>query len=99
MPATTKAKRAARVGDETDHPGVISRPGVSSVEIEGKPAAVVGVKHICYLPPNAGPHPVTTIVKGSASVLIGNSPAARVGDSVGCDATIVSGASKVFIGG
>ena len=43
------------------------------------------------MPPPAGPHPPNTIVKGSTTVLIGGQPAARIGDSTGCGATIVGG--------
>jgi uncharacterized Zn-binding protein involved in type VI secretion len=90
---------AARAGDATGHPGIIAGPGVASVLIGGKPAAVVGDKHTCGLPPNAGPHPPSLLVKGSASVLIGGRSAARVGDTAGCGAAIVAGAPDVLIGG
>jgi len=90
---------AARVGDATGHPGIIAGPGVTTVLIGGKPAAVVGDNHTCALPPNAGPHPPSPLVKGSKTVLIGGKPAARVGDSAGCGAVIVAGAKDVLIGG
>ena len=90
---------AARVGDPTNHPGVIAGPGVKTVLINGRPAAVVSDKHKCALPPDAGPHPPTPIVVGSRNVLIGGKPAARLGDAAGCGARIVSGASNVLIGG
>jgi uncharacterized Zn-binding protein involved in type VI secretion len=90
---------AARVGDPTGHPGVIAGPGVATVLIGGKPAAVMGDKHSCALPPLAGPHPPSPIVKGSKTVLIGGRPAARVGDTAGCGAPIVAGALDVLIGG
>jgi uncharacterized Zn-binding protein involved in type VI secretion len=59
----------------------------------------VGDNHTCALPPQAGPHPPTVIVKGSFTVYVGGRPAARLGDTVGCGATIVRGASNVLIGG
>jgi uncharacterized Zn-binding protein involved in type VI secretion len=90
---------AARVFDPSTHPGQISGPGVISVVIGGKPAAVAGDLHICALPPNAGPHQPSTIAGGSKSVLIGGKAAARVGDPSGCGATIASGALDVNIGG
>ena len=90
---------AARVGDASGHPGVIAGPGVTNVLIGGKPAAVVGDKHTCALPPNAGPHPPSPLAKGSKSVLIGGRPAVRVGDTAGCGAPIVAGAPNVLIGG
>ena len=91
---------AARVGDPTGHPGVVSGPGIATVLIGGKPAAVVGDLHTCALPPPAGPHPVTPIQPpGSLTVLIGGKPAARVGDLAGCGAPIALGAPNVLIGG
>jgi uncharacterized Zn-binding protein involved in type VI secretion len=91
---------AARAGDQTGHPGVVSGPGVASVLIGGKPAAVVGDSHTCSMPSPGGPHPVSTIVPpGSTSVLIGGKPAARVGDLAGCGAPILAGAKNVLIGG
>jgi uncharacterized Zn-binding protein involved in type VI secretion len=90
---------AARVTDPTGHPGMIAGPGVPNVLIGGLPAAVVGDMHACAMPPLAGPHPPTPIVKGSASVLIGGRPAARQGDLSGCGAPIVLGFPTVLIGG
>lgn len=89
---------AARVGDPTAHPGVISGPGVPTVLIGGQPAAVVGDMHTCAIPSPAGPHPPTPFPKGSLTVLIGGRPALRVGDIAGCGAPIVSGAPTVLIG-
>jgi uncharacterized Zn-binding protein involved in type VI secretion len=63
------------------------------------PAAVLGDNHACSMPPTAGPHPPTPIVKGSATVLIGGRPAARMGDMSGCGAPIVMGMPLVEIGG
>lgn len=47
---------------------------------------------ICVGPPD-------TIVKGSATVLVGNMPAARIGDQTSHGGAIVSGAPTVLIGG
>ncbi len=90
---------AARVGDPTAHPGVITGPGVPTVLIGGQPAAVMGDMHACAMPPLAGPHPPSPIVKGSATVPIGGRPAARMGDMSGCGAPIVMGFPLVEIGG
>jgi uncharacterized Zn-binding protein involved in type VI secretion len=90
---------AARVGDPTGHPGVITGPGMPTVLIGGAPAAVMGDLHACSMPPVAGPHPPSPIAKGSATVLIGGRPAARVGDLTGCGAPIVMGMLLVEIGG
>lgn len=89
---------AARVGDPTGHPGIITGPGVPTVLIAGKPAAVVGDLHTCSFPPPAV-HPPSSIVAGSSTVLIGGRPAARVGDMAACGATILAGAPTVIIGG
>ncbi len=90
---------AARVTDPTGHPGIITGPGVPNVLIGGLPAAVVGDMHTCAMPPLAGPHPPTPIVKGSVTVFIGGRPAARMGDLSGCGAPIIMGMPTVLIGG
>ncbi|WP_240723635.1 PAAR domain-containing protein, partial [Flavobacterium sp. J27] len=43
--------------------------------------------------------PPDSIVKGSATVMIGGMPAARVGDSTAHGGSIVLGAFNVLIGG
>ncbi|GAA1531952.1 PAAR domain-containing protein [Nocardioides humi] len=92
---------AARVGDATGHPGVLTGPGAPTVLIGGLPAAVVGDLHTCSFPPPAGPHPPSPIVPpGCPTVLIGGKPAARVGDLSGCGAPILPpGCPTVLIGG
>ncbi|RKN35800.1 PAAR domain-containing protein [Streptomyces hoynatensis] len=88
---------AARVGDLTGHPGVISGPGVPTVLIGGSPAATVGTPHACQFPTG---HPPSAIAPpGSTSVLIGGRPAARMGDLAACGAPVVSGCPTVLIGG
>ena len=88
---------AARLFDPTSHPGLLMQ-GSPTVLIEGLPAARMSDKHVCLLPPPAGPHPPSPIAKGSASVSIDNLPAARQGDSAGCGAQILKGAITVLIG-
>jgi uncharacterized Zn-binding protein involved in type VI secretion len=90
---------AARLGDPTGHPGVVTGPGVPTVLIGKKPAAVVGDMHTCSMPPLAGPHPPSPFPKGSLTVLISGRPALRMGDMSGCGAPIVAGAFTVLIGG
>jgi uncharacterized Zn-binding protein involved in type VI secretion len=90
---------AARVGDPTAHPGLVTGPGVPNVLIGGAPAAVVGDLHACSMPPLTGPHPPTPFPAGSVNVLIGGRPALRLGDLSGCGAPIVVGALTVVIGG
>jgi uncharacterized Zn-binding protein involved in type VI secretion len=90
---------AARITDASGHLGIITGPGVATVLIGGLPAAVVGDTHTCAMPPLAGPHPPTPLIKGSATVLIGGRPAVRLGDLAGCGAPIVLGCFTVMIGG
>ena len=91
---------AARVGDLTAHPGAISPPGVPTVLIGGRPAAVVGTPHACAFP-GVVPHPPNAILPpGCPTVLIGGMPAARIGDMTGCGAPILPpGCPTVLIGG
>jgi uncharacterized Zn-binding protein involved in type VI secretion len=61
------------------------------------PAATVGTAHVCASPT---PHPPSVIVPpGSATVLIGGRPAARVGDLSGCGSPVTAGCATVLIGG
>ncbi|MDX2152662.1 MAG: PAAR domain-containing protein [Bryobacteraceae bacterium] len=90
---------AARVGDPTGHPGVIAGPGAATVLIGGMPAATLGDMHTCSMPPTAGPHPPSPIVKGSATVFAENRPLARMGDMSGCGAPIIMGFPLVVVGG
>jgi uncharacterized Zn-binding protein involved in type VI secretion len=72
--------------------GPVAGPGVPTVLIANLPAAVVGDSCICVGPPD-------TIVKGSATVMIGGKPAARLGDATAHGGSIVVGAPTVMIGG
>lgn len=92
---------AARVTDLTvpAHPGAIAAPGVPTVLMGGKPAAVAGSIFVCALPSAAGPHPQSPFPSGSKTVFIGGRPALRVGDISGCGAPIATGAPNVNIGG
>lgn len=72
--------------------GPVSGPGVPTVLIEGKPAAVMGDMATCTGPPDS-------LVKGSATVLIGGKPAIRVGDTTAHGGSVVIGATSVMIGG
>jgi uncharacterized Zn-binding protein involved in type VI secretion len=72
--------------------GPITGPGVPNVLIGKMPAAVVGDMCVCTGPPDA-------IVKGSATVMIGGRPAARMGDTTAHGGTIVMGCMNVLIGG
>lgn len=72
--------------------GPVSGPGVPTVVIAGMAAATVGDMCVCVGPPDP-------IAKGSATVMIGGKPAARLGDSTAHGGVIVAGAPTVLIGG
>lgn len=72
--------------------GPILPPGVPQVMIGYLPAATVSNQCTCVGPPDV-------IVKGSSSVMIGNKPAARIGDSTAHGGVIVAGCPTVMIGG
>jgi uncharacterized Zn-binding protein involved in type VI secretion len=86
---------AARVTDQTAHPGVIAGPGVATVLVGGLPAAVLSDNHVCAFPSGNPPSPVAV---GSATVLIGGLSAARLGDTAGCGANIILGELTVVVG-
>ncbi|WP_428743008.1 PAAR domain-containing protein [Tenacibaculum sp.] len=71
--------------------GPISGPGVSTVLIAGKPAAVMGDMCVCIGPPD-------TIAQGCGTVLIGGKPAATVGDMTAHGGSITAGEPTVLIG-
>ena len=72
--------------------GPISGPCVPTVLIGSLPAAVVGDMCVCVGPPDS-------IVKGSATVMIGGKPAARMGDTTAHGGNIVLGMLTVIVGG
>lgn len=88
---------AARVTDTTNHGGTIAGPGVSTVLISGKPAAVAGDMHVCSLPPNSHQPTVSVFPSGSTTVLIGGRPALRTSDACICGAMAAVGEPTVQI--
>ncbi len=89
---------AACVGDLSNHGGTITGPGVSTVLVGGKPAAVAGDMHACALPPNSHQPTVSPFPLGSSTVMIGGRPALRVGDTCLCGASAAVGCPTVMIG-
>lgn len=89
---------AACVGDLSNHGGTITGPGVSTVLVGGKPAAVAGDMHACALPPNSHQPTVSPFPLGSSTVMIGGRPALRVGDTCLCGASAAVGSPTVMIG-
>jgi len=89
---------AARVADTSTHGGTVAGPGVSTVIIDGKPAAVAGDMHSCVIP-SPPPHPpVSPFLAGSATVLVEGRPALRAGDACACGASVALGCPTVLIG-
>ncbi len=93
---------AARIGDmhvcpaangPVPHVGgpIVGPPTPPVVLIGFMPAAVMGHMCTCAGPPDS-------IVAGSSKVLIGNKPAARIGDSCAHGGKIVLGCFTVMIG-
>lgn len=72
--------------------GPISGPGAVTVLTCGLPQAVMGDMLVCVGPPD-------TVAKGSATVMVMNKPAARMGDTCAHGGTIAIGAPTVIIGG
>lgn len=72
--------------------GPISGPCVPTVLVGHLPAAVLGDMCVCVGPPDS-------IVQGSATVMIGGKPAARMGDTTAHGGSIVLGMFTVMIGG
>ncbi|WKX27318.1 PAAR domain-containing protein [Tatumella ptyseos] len=82
----------ARVGDITTHGGTVIN-GCVAVRCMGLPLALTGVS----LTSCALLHATSPIVTGSTAVFVTGIPVARVGDTTGCGAQIISGAINVFI--
>jgi uncharacterized Zn-binding protein involved in type VI secretion len=72
--------------------GPVIGPGIPTVLIGKLPASVVGDMCVCVGPPDS-------VVKGSATVLIGGKPAVRMGDSTAHGGVVVLGLPTVLIGG
>jgi uncharacterized Zn-binding protein involved in type VI secretion len=94
---------AARVGDMTAH-GTPLGPGPGSLDvlIGGMPAWRAAADfHACPLVSGVVPHAGGVVTIGSATVLINNLPAARLGDMIvetGPPNSIVVGCPTVIIG-
>lgn len=72
--------------------GPIVVPSAPTVLIGGLPVAGLGSVCVCVGPPDS-------IILGSATVMFGGKPAARMGDSTAHGGTIVMGCPTVLIGG
>ena len=78
----------ARLGDTSDHGGVIITAGQTIVE--GKRVARVGDLHDCPIPG----HGVTPITTGSPRWRCEGARVARTSSLTGCGASIIGGAQK-----
>ena len=72
--------------------GPIVKPGCPTLLIAMMPSATLTSMCVCVGPPDI-------VIKGSATVLMGKLPAARLGDSTAHGGTIVLGAPTVLVGG
>lgn len=72
--------------------GPVTGPCVPTVLIGSLPAAVVGDIATCVGPPDS-------LIKGSATVIIGGRPSVRVGDTTAHGGAVVLGLPTVIIGG
>jgi uncharacterized Zn-binding protein involved in type VI secretion len=72
--------------------GPIVVPGAPTVLVAMLPAATLGSMCVCVGPPSS-------VIKGSATVLMNKKPAARMGDNTAHGGVIVLGAPTVMVGG
>ena len=79
----------ARIGDSSDHGGVIITCAAKT-KVEGKLVARVGDLHSCPIPG----HGVTPIVTGSPRFKAEGQRVARSTSLTGCGASIIGGATK-----
>lgn len=91
LPAAKAAEELAKTTAATAMGGTISA------------AAGMADKHICPMPLPVPPHGVGVVIDGSATVMINNLPACRMGDTIlealGPPDKIVKGEMTVIIGG
>lgn len=84
----------SRVGDITDHGGIIVTGSGDSTS-EGRPIARVGDIGYCPLPD----HPsIFIIVTGCTTATTDGRATARVGSACSCGATVVTGAAGSTVG-
>lgn len=71
--------------------GPVMGPGIPTVLINGKPAAVMGDKCTCVGPPD-------TIIKGNPMVLVDGKPMVCMGDMTAHGGSIVVGEPNILVG-
>lgn len=72
--------------------GPVVSPGAPTVMVAMLPAATIGSMCVCVGPPDS-------VIKGSATVMMGSKPAARMLDNTAHGGMIVAGAPTVLVGG
>ena len=86
----------ARLGDVTNHGGVLKAPVAKDVLTNGRPSAHIGTAIYCPAgTPNHGP---TVVVTGIPGVLVGDIPIATVGSVTSCGAKVSTGPGDVEAG-
>jgi uncharacterized Zn-binding protein involved in type VI secretion len=103
-PSPGSGMAAARAGDTTAHGGTIgpvTTGQAAQVWIGNQFAACQGDPHVCPMFSGPKAHGGGTITKGSATVIIGGKPAARVADLTVCTSEpgqVAAGEPSVLIG-
>ena len=86
----------ARVGDVTNHGGVLKAPVNKDVLTNGRPTAHIGTFIFC--PKGTPSHGPTVVVTGIPGVLVGDIPIATVGSVTSCGAKVSTGSGDVEAG-
>ena len=86
----------ARIGDVTNHGGVLKAPVAKDVLTNGRPTAHIGTFIFC--PKGTPSHGPTVVVTGIPGVLVGDIPIATVGSVTSCGAKVSTGSGDVEAG-
>ena len=86
----------ARIGDVTNHGGILKAPVATSVLTNGRPTAHIGTFIFC--PKGTPSHGPTVVVTGIPGVLVEDIPIATVGSVTSCRAVVATGSGDVEAG-
>jgi uncharacterized Zn-binding protein involved in type VI secretion len=87
----------ARIGDVTNHGGILKAPVATSVLTNGRASAHIGTA--IYCPAGSPfPHGPTVVVTGIPGVLVEDIPVATVGSVTSCGAKVATGSGDVEAG-
>ena len=81
----------ARIGDLSNHPGVLIAPVATSVLTNDRATAHIGTLHTCSRPD----HNVRPVTTGITGVLVEDKPIATVGSVIACLAVVATGSDDV----